>query len=250
MTGSDRPADTWVLVPGAGGEAWYWHLVVPELQRRGYAAVAVDLPAGDESAGVDEYADVVVAALAAHRERTGGGGRTFVVAQPMGGLTAPLVCARTRVDLLVLLNAMIPQPGEVPGDWWETSGFREARRAQACRDGWDIEDLFEAFMHDVPADVRAEAVRRGEPDQTGAPFASAWPLDRWPDVPTRFLQARDDRFFPVDFQRAQVAQRLGVPFDEIPGGHLVALSRPVELVDRLESFVGPGRPGGADPGSG
>ena len=53
---------TYVLVPGAGGEAWYWSRVVGELTRRGHEAIAVDLLAADESAGLAEYVDVVVAA--------------------------------------------------------------------------------------------------------------------------------------------------------------------------------------------
>jgi hypothetical protein len=56
----------------------------------------------------------------------------------------------------------------------------------------------------------------------------------------------DDRFFPLEFQRRVVRERLGIDLDEVPGGHLVALSRPVELVDRLEALareagVGPQR---------
>ena len=57
-----------VLIPGAGGAAWYWHRVVPELRARGHEAVAVDLPGADESAGLPEYADAVVAAIGAHRD--------------------------------------------------------------------------------------------------------------------------------------------------------------------------------------
>ena len=53
---------TFVLVPGAGGDAWYWHRLVAELERRGHVAVAVELPAGDETAGLAAYADAVVAA--------------------------------------------------------------------------------------------------------------------------------------------------------------------------------------------
>jgi pimeloyl-ACP methyl ester carboxylesterase len=59
----------------------------------------------------------------------------------------------------------------------------------------------------------------------------------WPDVPTRFLVARDDRFFPVELQRRVVSERLGIPVDEMPGGHLVALSRPDELADRLVGYA-------------
>ena len=53
-----------ILVPGAGGSAWYWHLVVPKLVRHGYEAVPVALPASDDSAGLPEYADAVVDAIA------------------------------------------------------------------------------------------------------------------------------------------------------------------------------------------
>ena len=49
---------TFVLVPGAGGQAWYWHRLVPELEARGHVAVAVELPAADPSAGLVTYADV------------------------------------------------------------------------------------------------------------------------------------------------------------------------------------------------
>ncbi len=63
-----------------------------------------------------------------------------------------------------------------------------------------------------------------------------WPLSQWPDVPTRFLQGRDDRFFPVEFQRRVARERLGIAPDEMAGGHLVALARPKALADRLEAY--------------
>ena len=51
------------------------------------------------------------------------------------------------------------------------------------------------------------------------------------------VAGRDDRFFPATFQRRVAAERLGLEVDEVPGGHLVALSRPVELADRLEGYL-------------
>jgi pimeloyl-ACP methyl ester carboxylesterase len=223
---------TYVLIPGAGGDAWYWHLLVPELRERGHEAVAVDLPAGDDSAGLSEYADAVVGAI---------GDRTdlVVVAQSLGGFTAPLVCERASVDLLVMLNAMVPAPGESAGEWWVNTGHAKARAEHAARDGRDLatdEDLRDAFFHDVSPEVTAEAWARGEPRQAETPFAQPWPLPKWPEVPTRFLQGRDDRFFPAEFQRRVVRERLGIAPDEMPGGHLVALSHPKELADRLEAY--------------
>jgi pimeloyl-ACP methyl ester carboxylesterase len=224
---------TYVLIPGAGGDAWYWHLLEPELRGRGHDVVAVDLPANDDSAGLTEYADTVVEAIG---DRKG----LVLVAQSMGGFSAPLVCERVPVDLLVMLNAMVPTPGELPREWWVNTRHAEARTEQAARDGRAVAeefDLLEVFFHDVSPKVVAEAWERGEPIQSGTPFERPWPLPKWPDVPTRFLQGRDDRFFPVEFQRRVVRERLGITPDEMVGGHLVALSRPEELADRLEAYL-------------
>ena len=215
---------TFLLVPGAGGQAWYWHRLVPELEQRGQAAVAVDLPAGDDSAGLAEYVQAVLDAAAGSP-----GGPLVVVGQSMGGLTAPLVCGRLPVDRLVLLNAMIPRPGETGGEWWTATGHERARTEAARTHGWPLDD--DPFTHDVPPAVMATAPTPFA--QSGTPFTQPWPLPGWPGVPTRVLAGRDDRFFPVGFQRRVAAERLGLPVEELPGGHLVALSRPAELAERL-----------------
>jgi hypothetical protein len=64
-----------------------------------------------------------------------------------------------------------------------------------------------------------------------------WPLKAWPDVPTKFVLCSQDRFFPSDFFRRLVSERLDIRPDEIDAGHCVALSRPKELADLLESYV-------------
>jgi pimeloyl-ACP methyl ester carboxylesterase len=97
-------------------------------------------------------------------------------------------------------------------------------------------DAITDFLHDVPPDVLLELLARGERNQSGTPFEKPWPLDAWPDVPTRFLLCRDDRFFPADFMRRVVRERLGFSPDEMDGGHLPAFSRPKELVERFEAY--------------
>ena len=99
---------TYVLIPGAGGSAWYWHRLEPELRRRGHATIAVGLPADDDAAGLPEYADAVVHAA-------GDRANLVLVAQSLGAFTAPLVCARRPVQMLILLNPMIPNPERDPG---------------------------------------------------------------------------------------------------------------------------------------
>ncbi len=51
------------------------------------------------------------------------------------------------------------------------------------------------------------------------------------------LGGRDDRFFTIDFQRRVARERLAVDVEAIAGGHLVALSRPGELAERLHSHA-------------
>jgi pimeloyl-ACP methyl ester carboxylesterase len=221
---------TYVLIPGAGGSAWYWHRVVPELRGRGHDVVAVTLPADDDSAGLTEYADAVINAVG---EISG----LVLVAQSMGAFTAPLVCARAPVDLLVLVNGMIPRPGETAGEWWSNTGQEAAQRDYLDSIGLAnaVDDLADLFFHDVPPEIAAEGLQ-DEPDQSATPFSQPWPLNAWPDVPTKVVIGRDDRLFPGTFQRRVAGERLGIAADEIDGGHLIALSRPRELVERLEVY--------------
>ena len=124
---------------------------------------------------------------------------------------------------------MIPAPGESANDYWLDTRYAEADR------GTDAADDIAIFYHDVPRDLAEEALRHGRP-QADAIGDEPWPLERWPDVPVRFLLCRDDRLFPAAWLRRVVRERLGIEADEIEGGHCPALARPQDLVDRLESF--------------
>ena len=125
-------------LPGAGGAAWYWHRVAPLLEEAGHKAIAVDLPAADDNAGLEDYADCVVKAI----------------------------------------------------------GKRKV-----------VKDA-EAHGHEQSSRMMKDPCR----------FKS------WPRVPIHVVAGRDDRFFPVDFQRRIARERLGVDIVEIRGGHLVSLS--------------------------
>jgi pimeloyl-ACP methyl ester carboxylesterase len=218
---------TFALIHGAGDVGWYWHLVEHELRGRGHDVVAPDLPCEDESAGLEDYADTVVDAV-------GGRPGVVVVGQSFGGFTAPLVADRLDADQLIFVTGMIPAPGERAEDWFTNTGWEEAVREQARRDGGKTgsEDPFVVFYHDVPRPLAEEALSKAR-SQSEAPGRDPWPLDAWPTVPTRFVLCTEDRFFPRDFMRRMVADRLGTAPDEIAAGHCVALSRPKDLAALL-----------------
>ena len=228
---------TFVLIHGAGDVGSYWHLVEAELRGRGHNVVAPDLPGGDESLELNDYADAVVAAVGDHRD-------LVVVAQSFGGFIAPLVAVRLPVDALVFVAAMIPTPGEAPGEWWDRTGYRKAVQEQAARDGGVTgnENPYVCFYHDVPRELATQALSKQRAHPSPASTVSPWPLEALPDVPTHFVLCTEDRFFPPDFLQRVVADRLGVVPDEIAAGHCVALSRSKELADILEGYTKQLRP--------
>jgi pimeloyl-ACP methyl ester carboxylesterase len=220
---------TYLLIHGAGSDSWYWHLVGPELEGLGHEVIAPDLPSFDESKGLSDYVQVAFDLIGNRRN-------VVVVAQSLGAFTGASVSARVSVSLLVLLNAMIPSPGETAGAWWEHTGYAEAFRDDALAAGRDPDaeyDPIVLFLHDVPRSLWEESGRHAGP-QAARVFADPVPFNVWPDVPTRAIVSRGDRFFPADFQRRLIHERLDIEPDEIEGGHLPALSRPNDLVSLLE----------------
>lgn len=220
-------AASFVLVPGAGGMAWYWHRVVALLAQLGHEADAVDLPGDDEHASLEDYANQVSKVVDSRKS-------VIVVAQSLGGFTAPMVCEQAAVQGVVLLNAMIPVPGERAGDWWGHTGAAAARVAAAQAGGYGTDfEVGTYFLHDVPEEVlqTAPPPRR----QADAVFAHPCRFQRWPER-MQVIAAADDRFFPLEFQKRVALQRLGMPVEVIPGGHLAALSQPQAVVEQLLRF--------------
>lgn len=210
---------TCALIHGAYDVGWYWHRVERELRERGHRSVAPDLPIDDDSAGLLDNARSVVDAINTVHD----GGELIVVGQSWGGYIAPIVAEMTNAHLLVLVAPMIPRPGETDEEMWKATG-------------WTFpQDESDAFYHDVDPELAAEAKSR-ERTQSDATSREPWPLEAWPNVPTRVIVGRNDRFFPVEWLRGVVRDRLGIEPDEIACGHTVALSRPRELVALMESY--------------
>lgn len=137
-------------------------------------------------------------------------GDVVLVAQSLAGVRPCGCCVR---------KFMIPKPGETAGAWWDATGAAEVRRKAAEF------DLATDFLHDVPEDVlRAGPLQPRE--EAEIVFGESCRFELWPDIPIYLLAGRDDRFFPIEFQRRIAHERLGKEVEEIRGGHLLALSNP------------------------
>jgi pimeloyl-ACP methyl ester carboxylesterase len=220
-----------VFIHGAGDAGWYWHLTEAELRARGHHTIAPDLPCDNDTATLEDYAAAVIDA--ADRQDL------VIVGQSYGAFTAVLVASQLPARLLVLLAAMIPSPGESPGQWWSNTGYRQAVEEQAKRDGGNTghDDPRISFYNGLPEPLAEEAQRRGGRGESSIVWDTPWPLDAWPNVPTKSIVCKDDQFFPPAFLHRLTQDRLGVIADEVPGCHCAALSHPKELSDLLLSYL-------------
>jgi pimeloyl-ACP methyl ester carboxylesterase len=95
------------------------------------------------------------------------------------------------------------------------------------------------FYGDCDDDAANWALARLRP-QGRRPMTDAWPLERWPDVPTTIVLCRDDHV--VRFAPAQAAATAFLGGGEpvvLPGGHSPFLSRPAEVAAVLDGLVAP-----------
>lgn len=205
-----------------------------ELEQAGHVAVAPDLPSEDVEADAPEYARVVLDAI-------GDAEDVVVVGHSLGGLTAPLVAAARPVRRLVLLAALLPDPGHslvdqlradrgillFPPDALTHDDQRRSR--------WkDAEQAAASMYSDCPVMVAAAAFARLRP-QAATPQVRPTPLETWPDVPTEYVVFTADRTVSPTWGAGR-AREHGWPVREFTSGHSPMLSRPADLAELLLSY--------------
>ena len=143
-----RVTATYALIHGGGDVGWYWHLVERELSARGHQSVAPDLPIEDADATLDDHARVVLDAVDSLPRR----GELVVVGHSAGGYVAPIVAERAKADRLILVAAMIPQPGETTEEMFAATGWRMPHSDDTSEQA--------VFYHDVDPHLAAEAMSK------------------------------------------------------------------------------------------
>jgi thioesterase domain-containing protein len=137
---------TYILVHGAWGGAWCWRDVATELDRRGVAWKAVDLPSSrngaDPATGLAENA-AAVAALA------NDDGPYVLVAHSYGGAVVSEVAARIpNLQRCIYVAALVPRTGESA-----TDASRRIRVRTLLDDAMEVDGEFVRLNQDKAIDA-------------------------------------------------------------------------------------------------
>jgi pimeloyl-ACP methyl ester carboxylesterase len=200
---------TFSLVHGAWHGGWCWDPLRAELEARGHAVQAPDLPCEDVAADVGDYAAAVPAA-------------DFVVGHSLGGFTIPYAEAQTHVFVTALI-----------GDTGWTDVFVPGFGDERVRD-----ELGRSYYPDPAVAARelqypSEHAHLASRLRRQAPFeADRVAVER----PVYVVCARDAAIQP-DWQRHLARDVLGVEPLELDSGHSPMLECPHELADLLDALL-------------
>lgn len=231
---------TFGLVHGAWHGAWCWDRLIPELERLGHRAIAVDLPGEDPGATFSSYADLVVAELEGQDEEI------VLVGHSLAGFTVPIAAASLPVRRLVFLCALIAAPGRSFAEQVEAepdmllpdfqAGLTELHGG-SHREWVDFDIARESLYGDCD-EATAEAAYRQLRPQALAPYREPCPLEALPDVECAYVMGSADRLVNPEWSRRAAPERLGVEPVELPGSsHSPFLSRPAELARLLDGYA-------------
>ena len=216
-----------VLVHGAWHGPECWHLLVPELESRGWAVSTVDLPSTwgtpetgmlDDARAVRQHLDTV-------------DGPVTVLGHSYGGVpvseaaeTAP------NVRRLIYLAAHMLEVGEsvvkpLGGPWFPP----EAEFAPGA-------EPLEAYYHDVPRGQAEEAVAHLRP-QSARAFTEELTRASWRTLPSALIVCDDDRSMPELFIKRALTEKMARVVRHLPGSHSPFLSRPANLADMVDEVT-------------
>lgn len=237
----NKPAQTFVLVPGAWLGSWSWHPVARLLADRGHPVLALTLPglSYDGSAAglrLDAAVDHVVREVE-RRDLTD----VVLVCHSWGGYPATGAAHRLagRVTKMIYHNAVVPEQGRSMADENEQYGEIIRQTVAATPDATvpiSLEAVQGGLMPGDPAPLQELVSKMLLPQPGGYMLDSL-------DVPpvtkigldaAYILSAEDSALARPG---AEFAARLGIEPLIVPGNHMTLLTRPDVVADALASVL-------------
>lgn len=240
-----------VLIHGGFHGAWCWSRTIPELERLGHRAVAIDLPGHgqrrDERSTLADRRDAILEVLQPGDVLVGHSGGGYDISLAAGA-------APERIGHLVYLAAGLPLEGrsvlEATGGAAQPSDDGAAKVVQLMDDDTgmlrfirpnargrlecvDQKLAGDFFYHDCDAATVAWAFSQltpAPPDFMQEPVSI--PAFWRAQPPRSYIHCKQDRAKPASMTRS-VVERLGVEPLEIDASHSPFLSRPAELAELL-----------------
>ncbi len=193
-----------LLIHGAYHGAWCWEEVLPELERLGHRAIAIDLPGnGSDTTPADQVG------LAAYVERVGEAldefeGKVWLVGHSLGGLTitASGEAYAQRLEGLIYVTALLARHGE---------SFASARGGQASQaadqptiGNLDLGGIGPMFYNTCEPRQIERAAMMLNPVQNLSPLAEIMNLsaDRYGTLPRHYVECLRDNALTPQFQRS------------------------------------------------
>lgn len=234
---------TWLFIHGGCHGAWCWDDVRGELERRGVATAAIDLPgSGADSSpraglGLSDSVTAVVDAI----DRIPSGSVTLV-GHSIGGMPLPAAAASRshRVDALVFIAAVVLGEGErgidlIPADR-RPSYFTMAQSSGENSLLPGFEEAHRRFFPSLTEEEAREVYARLTPQPLGPYLDPAEVGIEAIDIPCTYVLLEDDVTFPLPVAM-DFATKTGVEPRRMPGDHCIMLTDAQALACVLEEVA-------------
>lgn len=223
-----RCVATFLLLHGAWHDARCWAPLARELEERGHAALAPDLPGEDHDATWDDYVGAALAVVGPDEPAP------VVVGHSLCGRWLDLVAARRPVACLVYLCARLPDVDGQPSPY--RPALDHVGRDGEGRSTWTPDTALWAMYGRLPGDTAEELAQRLRPqsfrflDFPRPPFSLG-------STPAVAIACEDDEFFALEWERFAARALLGHDVIELPGGHYPMAEQPAELATLLDALA-------------
>jgi pimeloyl-ACP methyl ester carboxylesterase len=241
----ELPEVRFVLVHGGFHGAWCWSRTVPELERLGHEAIAIDIPGhgerADEEATMANRLDAVLAVLEPGDVlvgHSGGGLEITRAADAAPDLVSHLVYLAAALPLegLLMQEALVYRDDGSTEVGYDVTGMLEHLRFNddGSMEFSSVEGAKALFFNDCDDPTARWAFERLTPEVAGDTATTPISVPRYweADLPRSFILCLQDRAQPR-WLADVTARRLGVDPLAIDASHSPFLSRPGELAGLL-----------------
>jgi pimeloyl-ACP methyl ester carboxylesterase len=233
-----------LLVHGAFHGAWCWHKTVAELEKRGHAAKAIDLPGqGDDRTPLKQVTlDAMVERIL--KEMDAVPGPVVLVGHSLGGIPISVTGERApeRIKTLVYLSAFLPRDGEAlldiekrnPKVVVPNSMTFDEERVSGTIMADKVRDI---FYHDCSEADVAFAKARLRPQALAALMTPVQLTPaRFGRIPRVYIECTDDRALSSEIQRDMISKSPPVDVRSLHASHSPFLSMPDKLAEVMSDL--------------